>query len=294
MNENDELASFWDHLEALRKIAIKILFIWGLATLIAFFFFPQIYTFLKTKIPESQAFVESLKMERMEKIRLTNETHLVQKFVTPSGEIHRINSGESIEYWSPQPMQILLLSPLEGIATSLKLSFWLGIFITSPFWLYQIFLFLKPGLNPREYQLILPFFSLSIFFLILGGLFCYAITLPLANQYFVYFNQEMGTNAWSLSQYIDYSLILFLANGLAFEGAALFLLLIHFGILSADFMKKKRKLFAIVFLILGAVLTPPDVITQLLLALPLMLFYEIGILYARLRSRNLINGTLNI
>lgn len=285
MNESN-LATFWEHLEALRKTIIKIFFIWLIGTIVAFYFSDSINDFLKSKIPKSETFSESLQKVKLEKIRIINNGQIAHPFQFPdTGVKVNIEPGQYVEYWSPESPKILLLSPVEGMTTSFKLSFWISIALTSPLWLYHFFLFFIPALNPREFRLIAPFFCLSLLFIVIGGVFCYAVTLPLANQYFVHFNQSIGINAWSFNHYADFVLLLFLGNGLAFESAALFFFLVHFGVVTEELMKENRRISFIAFLIIGAILTPPDVITQLFLAFPLMLFYEVGIFYARLLKR---------
>ncbi|MFQ5753291.1 MAG: twin-arginine translocase subunit TatC [bacterium] len=180
---------------------------------------------------------------------------------------------------------LVILSPSEGLVIVLKFSFWVGLVGTSPVWMFFIFSYIAPALYSHERKLIFPFFFFSLFFLTLGFLFAFFITIPTANEYLKAFNQGLGINLWTLSHYLDYTLILLLANALAFEIFAILLLLVHYGWLSAKKMTVNRKFVLVGFLVLSALLTPPDVLTQIMLTLPLMVFYEATILYARLRQR---------
>ena len=133
--------------------------------------------------------------------------------------------------------------------------------------------------------LLFPFLSLSLLFLFAGFLFAFFLTIPIANHYLMSFNEEIGVNLWAFANYLDYTIILLLAHGLAFEICVVLLFLVHFGFLTAEKMRAKRSFFAVGAFILSAVLTPPDVLTQLMLAFPLIFLYEVAIFYAFLREK---------
>jgi sec-independent protein translocase protein TatC len=178
--------------------------------------------------------------------------------------------------------KLLILSPIDGITTTFKVCFFLGLTATSPFSLYYILNFIAPAFEPKYYHLMLPFLIISCLFLTLGFSFAYFFTIPLANQYLMQFNQDIGTNLWTLSNYLDYSIMLMLGNGLAFELAVVALFLVHFRLLTSTQLIHCRRYFLISAFILGAILTPPDVLTQFMLAIPLIILYECIILYAKL------------
>jgi sec-independent protein translocase protein TatC len=179
---------------------------------------------------------------------------------------------------------LIVLGPIDGFATTLKTSFWVGLVITSPIWTFFIMKFIAPALHARERNWMVPFVALSLLFLSLGMSFSYFITIPIANQFLSSFNREIGINMWTLSSYLDYTLILLLSNALAFELCVILLFLVHYGRLSASKMIKGRR-YAIVFIfILAAILTPPDIFTQFMLALPLTIIYEFAIVYAKIRA----------
>lgn len=179
---------------------------------------------------------------------------------------------------------LVLLSPLEGITTTLKVCFWTGIVTSSPFWLYIFFQFIEPAFEDKRKRLALPFLGTSLLFLLAGVMFAYFVTIPLANQYLLAFSSSLGENMWSLQHYIDYTLILALANALAFELCLLLFFLVQVGILTEDFMRSKRRHFIVAAFILAAILTPPDVLTQALVAIPMIGFYELTILYAKQKA----------
>jgi sec-independent protein translocase protein TatC len=179
---------------------------------------------------------------------------------------------------------LIVLGPLDGFLTALKTSFWVGLVATSPLWTFSIMRFIAPALQPKERRWMFPFVAFSIVFMSLGFAFSYFITIPLANEFLSSFNEEIGINMWTLSSYLDYTLILLLSNALAFEISVFLLFLVHYGAISATKLSKLRKYAIVAIFILSAILTPPDIFTQLMLAIPLMIIYELAILYAKIRT----------
>ncbi len=178
---------------------------------------------------------------------------------------------------------LVVLGPIEGFITTLKLSFWVGMVSTSPIWIFYILEFIAPALRKNEQRWAIPFVILSMIFLTIGVFFSYFVTIPLSNQFLSSFNQEIGINLWTLSNYLDYTLILVLANALAMEMCVILFFLVHFGILSAQTLAAKRRHAIVAAFVLGALFTPPDVFTQFMLAIPLIAMYELSILYSKAR-----------
>jgi sec-independent protein translocase protein TatC len=145
--------------------------------------------------------------------------------------------------------------------------------------------FISPGLTTQERQLAIPFFCLSAVFLTLGICVAYYVTIPFANHSLWNFNAAIGQNLWSLSNYLNFTLFLFFSHALAFEIALFFLVLVHVRVLTKEWMIKKRKFMILGAFILGALLTPPDIFSQLLMALLLMTLYECALFYAWWRER---------
>lgn len=200
-------------------------------------------------------------------------------FLTP--QIFKILAATAGE----EGKKFILLSPMEGVTTSFKAAFFCGLFLSSPFWMYLILTFIAPALRGKEKKIIPWFLFTSLTMLFLGTLFSLKVTLPLANQFFLSFNSYLGENLWSLSYYFDYTLFLCISGGVTFEIFAVLLFLIYFGIITEKQMREKRRVAVVLSFLLAAILTPPDVLTQILVALPLILFYEAGILYGKLSSR---------
>jgi sec-independent protein translocase protein TatC len=188
---------------------------------------------------------------------------------------------------------LIILKPTEGIIIAMKVCFWVGLAATSPIWLFQLLLFILPALKSEEKKGILPFLLATILFFFLGVFFSYQVTIPLANHYLMAFNLSMGVNMWTLSHYVDYSFILMFGNGLAFEVTVILFFLVHYGWVTHHTLREKRKYFIVSAFIFSAIITPPDIMTQLLLAIPLTLLYEAAIIYAKLRKSNTKVHSLN-
>jgi sec-independent protein translocase protein TatC len=296
------LANFWDHVEELRHTFLQSLLIIFLGFILAFYFYEPLVNFLtlswqKTQLTSSTPIKQVIKRER-----LINSTSQPINYAVPQEAsailisegveslhfpFYRLQPIQYIEYSLPErETQLVLLSPLEGLLIAFKVCLWVSVALTSPFWIYLVLKFVMPGLNQQERLIIIPFILNSIAAIAIGTSLAYYGTIPLTNFYLESFNATIGKNLWSLSEYIDYTLIIFLGHTIAFELCLILLFMVHFRLLSAEWLISKRRYMIVTAFILGALLTPPDVLTQLLLALPLVGIYELAILYAKLRRQS--------
>ncbi|WP_054689216.1 twin-arginine translocase subunit TatC [Desulfosarcina cetonica] len=170
----------------------------------------------------------------------------------------------------------------EAFFTFLKVSFLGGLMLASPVIIYQFWMFVAPGLYAREKKLLLPIVFLSSVFFVGGALFGYFIVFPFGFQFFLGFATETIRPMPSMKEYLGFSAKLLLAFGLVFELPLVITFLARLGIVSVDFLKKNRKYAILLFFVVAAILTPPDVVTQAMMAGPLMVLYEISILGARI------------
>lgn len=170
----------------------------------------------------------------------------------------------------------------EAFFTFLKVSFLSSLIITSPVIIYQFWMFVAPGLYNKEKKLLLPIIFLSSFFFIGGSLFGYFVVFPYGFQFFLGFATETIRPLPSMKEYLSFSAKLLLAFGLVFELPLVITFLAKLGIVSVDFLKKNRKYAVLLFFVGAAVITPPDVVTQVMMAIPLMGLYEISIIGARI------------
>ena len=170
----------------------------------------------------------------------------------------------------------------EAFFTYLKVSLLTGLMLAAPVIIYQFWMFVVPGLYEKERRFLMPIVFLSSFFFIGGALFGYFIVFPFGFKFFLGFATETIQPLPSMREYLSFSSKLLLAFGLSFELPLVLTFLAKLGIITADFLKKNRKYALLLFFVGAAILTPPDVVTQIMLALPLMALYELSILGARL------------
>ncbi len=170
----------------------------------------------------------------------------------------------------------------EAFFTYLKVSLLSGIIIATPVIFYQFWMFVVPGLYNKERRLLFPIIFLSSLFFAGGALFGYFIVFPLGFKFFLGFASETIRPLPSMREYLSFAAKLLLAFGLAFELPIIITVLARLGLVSVDFLKKNRKYALLLFFVGAAILTPPDVVTQIMIAFPLMALYEVSILGARI------------
>ena len=178
----------------------------------------------------------------------------------------------------------------EAFFTYLKVALLSGLMLAAPIIIYQFWMFVAPGLYAREKRLMLPIIFLSSFFFVGGALFGYFIVFPWGFKFFLGFADEHIRALPSMKEYLGFSAKLLLAFGLVFELPLVITFLAKLGIVSVDFLKKNRKYALLLFFAGAAILTPPDVVTQIMMALPLMLLYEISIIGAKIFGRSKIES----
>ena len=169
--------------------------------------------------------------------------------------------------------------------TPLILAIVTAIFISMPFILYQLWAFIAPGLYKHEKSLAFPLLVSSIFLFYLGMLFAYFVVFPLVFGFFAGINLEGVTMMPDITKYLDLVLKLFFAFGMAFEVPIATILIIATGMTTADKLAAKRPYIIVFAFVIGMLLTPPDVISQSLLAIPMWLLFEIGLFSSRILMR---------
>jgi sec-independent protein translocase protein TatC len=170
----------------------------------------------------------------------------------------------------------------EAFFTFLKVALISGLMVASPVIIYQFWMFVAPGLYDREKKLLAPIIFLSSLFFIGGSLFCYFIVFPWGFKFFLGFATETIRPLPSMKEYLSFSSKLLLAFGLVFELPLVLTFMARLGLVTVPFLKKNRKYAILLFFAGAAIITPPDVVTQVMMAVPLMLLYEISILGAKL------------
>jgi len=174
----------------------------------------------------------------------------------------------------------------EAFFTYLKLSFFSGVFLASPVIIYEIWKFVAPGLYEKEKKYVVPFVFFATFFFVCGIVFCYVIVLPAAFKFFVSYNTSTIRMLPSLGEYLSFTCIFLLAFGVVFEVPVFIICLSKLGVIKEQHLRSNRKLVIIIAFIIAALLTPtPDAINQSLMAIPIIVLYEISILAVRFTAK---------
>jgi|TARA_B100001093_G_scaffold518303_1_gene602673 sec-independent protein translocase protein TatC len=240
INENNKSESFVGHLSELRSRLVKSFIFLILTFIVCYFFSQEIYSFLVQ--PYSDAVIEN-NLDR----------------------------------------RLIFTALHEAFITYLKVAFFASFFLTSPIFLAQIWKFVAPGLYKNEKKALLPYLVATPILFILGGLLVYYLIMPLAIKFFLSFETSANANSIAIqleakvNEYLSLIMRLIFAFGISFQLPVILSLLARVGIVDANYLTTRRKYFVVIIFAFAAILTPPDPITQIGLALPLLLLYEISI-----------------
>ena len=181
------------------------------------------------------------------------------------------------------PRRLIFTALHETFITYIKVAFFSSIFLGSPVLLIQIYKFIAPGLYKNEKKAILPYLISTPILFLLGGLLVYYLVMPLAIKFFLSF-ETIGSNAnlpiqleAKVNEYLSLIMRLIFAFGISFQLPILLNLLARIGLVNSNYLKTRRRYVIVIIFALAAILTPPDPITQVGLAIPLLLLYELSI-----------------
>lgn len=183
----------------------------------------------------------------------------------------------------PAGGSLIFTSVAEAFFTYMKIGFIAGVILASPFILYQIWAFIAPGLYRHEKGYIVPFVLGGSLFFTLGVLFGYFVAIPVGFRFLLGYATDLIKPMPSMKEYLTFSIKFLLAFGLVFEFPVVLVLLAKIGIVDAKMLAKQRRYAILLVFILAAVVTPsPDLLTQVLTAIPLIALYELSILLSRI------------
>lgn len=196
--------------------------------------------------------------------------------------------------WLAEPLRTQLPGGTTLIATSViapfmtpfKLALLAAIFLAMPFILYQVWAFVAPGLYRHERRFALPLFVSSVILFYAGAAFAYFVVFPLAFQFFVQYTPAGVQMMTDMTQYMDFAVLMFFAFGLAFEIPVATVLLVRTGLVKREKLTANRGYVILAIFIVAAFLTPPDPVSQTMMAVPMYLLYEAGLLLSRVLMRD--------
>ena len=242
---NDKPMPLMDHLKELRQRVLWSVGAFILAFAVCYYFSQQIYAFLAQPLADI---------------------------------LSRQSGGER---------RMIFTALYEAFFTYLKVAFFGAVFFSFPIWATQLWLFVAPGLYRSEKRAIAPFLVASPFLFLLGAALAYYFIFPLAWQFFISFETPPGSGGIpvqleaKVGEYLSLVMHMILAFGIAFQLPVLLTLLVKVGILNVESLRKGRRYAIVGMFVVAAVITPPDIISQIGLALPLILLYELSIFAAR-------------
>ena len=185
----------------------------------------------------------------------------------------------------PEGASLIATSVVAPFMTPFKLALLAAIFFAMPMILYQIWAFIAPGLYRHERRFALPLFVSSVVLFYGGAAFAYFVVFPAVFRFFVMTTPDGVQMMTDITQYMDFAVLLFFAFGLAFEIPVATVLLVRTGLVKREALTKNRGYVLLAIFIIAAFLTPPDPVSQTMMALPMYALFEAGIIMARLLVR---------
>ena len=185
----------------------------------------------------------------------------------------------------PPERKLQMLKVMTSFFVRLQIGFFGGLVLALPFVFYQAWQFVAPGLLPREQRLVVPIVLLSAFCFAVGAALAYWIVLPMGLRFFLGLEPPDMTSRWAVDEYIGFVLRLIMGFGIVFEMPVVTLFLSRLGLVTPAFLRRVRRYAIVVVFALAAIFTPPDPFSQIMMALPLLVLYEISIWVCQVSRR---------
>lgn len=174
--------------------------------------------------------------------------------------------------------KLYYMRPTEAFFTYMKVALVGGLIGASPIWLYQVWAFVKPALSTKERRLTNWFLPFAIILFLIGIVFSYFLVLPAAVAFFIGFSTDELQPMFSIGQYVDFVIAFILPFGIIFELPIIMIILAKMNMVTSAMLKKKRKIFIFLSFVIGAAISPtPDMFSQTMIALPMILLYEVSL-----------------
>jgi sec-independent protein translocase protein TatC len=231
--------------------------------------------------PPGDSFMSHLVELRQRVVRAAGAVLLV--FIVLSPFMRFIFDMVSLPLMSalPEGTRLLATGVISPFFVPLKVTLFVAFLIALPYVLYQVWAFVAPGLYQHEKRLALPVLSSSIAMFFLGMAYCYFVVFGFVFRFIAGFAPDSVAVAPDIENYLSFVMGMFLAFGLTFEVPVVVVLLVRFGVATIEQLKLARPYVIVGAFVVAAIVTPPDVVSQLLLAIPLCLLYEVGLQIAR-------------
>ncbi|KRW58956.1 twin-arginine translocase subunit TatC [Pseudomonas sp. TTU2014-080ASC] len=201
-----------------------------------------------------------------------------------SQDIYTIVSAP-LRAYLPEGATMIATGVASPFLTPFKLTAWVALFLSVPILLYQAWGFIAPGLYKHEKRIAMPLLASSIFLFYAGMAFAYFLVFPVIFHFFASVTPEGVAMMTDINEYLNFVLTLFFAFGVAFEIPVATFLLLWVGVVNVETLRKSRPYVIIGCFVVGMILTPPDIFSQTLLAVPMWLLFEVGLLFGSMIKR---------
>ena len=188
---------------------------------------------------------------------------------------------------SARGIEVIYTAMSEALMTKMKVSFIAAVVLVSPVLLWQVWSFIKPALYPHEKKSVRLLFWVTVFLFLLGVAFCYSAVYMLAVDFFLVSGENLAVPMLSIDKYVSFLFGFVLPFGLAFELPVALYLTTRMGLTNYQMLASKRKYVILAVAVIAAILTPPDIVSQVMLGIPILLLFELSLLICRwIKPRN--------
>jgi len=198
-----------------------------------------------------------------------------------SQQIYAVMASPLLEQL-PEGSSMIAIKVTSPFLTPFKMTAFLGLVLAMPFVLYQLWAFVAPGLYGHEKRIATPILFSSIFLFYLGCAFAYFVVFPLVFAFFTSIAPQGVAVMPDIGEYLDFLLVIFFAFGIAFEVPIAVVILVSLGVFTPQQLASKRPYIIVAAFVIGMLLTPPDMISQTLLAIPVWFLFEVGLFFSRM------------